>query len=80
MKIKPLTLYLFEKAKKDNITEMRERHLSNCVWLLATDKRAKDLKSFEEMLDLMNGKVKPDNRTAEEIINDTKELFKNVEF
>lgn len=80
MKFKQTLLFILEKNKIDNIEEMRKRHLNNCVWLLATDKRSKNLKSFEEMLNMANGKVKIDNRTSQEIIEDTKELFKGAKF
>ena len=78
--MKQTLLFILEKNKIDNIEEMRNRHLNNCVWLLATDKRAKGLKSFEEMLNIANGKVVIDNRTSQEIIEDTKKLFEGVKF
>lgn len=55
------------------------RYLNNCAWLLATDKRASKMDSFEVIIGKANGTIKKDNRTSEEIIKDTLELFRKKE-
>lgn len=76
-------LYINTRFKEDRITELKGEYDSNMLYairqytsLSASGKQEKDLKMWSEILGKINGTVKEDNRTSEQIINDTLAKFK----
>lgn len=75
MKAKALNFYLIARFKKQNKTELISRYMSTCLNAIATAQPTQ-IKPLEELLGLLDGNAEEDDRTADQIIEDTKQLFK----
>lgn len=74
--------YIIAKRRKEGIDDIKAMYVGQCLYLLATDRRAKEMQTLNEILEVAKGtkQVVKDDRTSEEIINDTIELFEGLEF
>lgn len=79
LNLQGIFLYVLERNKQEELRSAEFRYLNNCAWLLATDRRAEKMDSFETIIGKANGTIKEDTRTSEEIIKDTLNLFKKKE-